>query len=228
MGDFRSFSRPAPLLAAGVVALTGLACPGRDARGDDVSSSGKGIAGGVLAGAEVVTIVESIAGVRQPWIYAVSAGAGAIGGGVGGYFLEKGSSDGVAPTYLLAGGLALLIPAVILYLNGTRYQPEEGSTEDHVPAGPPAEPGVPGMGITTAPQAPPVSPPPSQSTPAPMPAPPPAALPPPQSLIDVGGGKIRMGVPVPDLRRTLTVAEERQYGARSSGELRMPVLHVVF
>jgi hypothetical protein len=73
-----------------------------------------------LLGAEVVTIIESIAGVRPGWAYAVGAIVGAGGGGVGGYFVEQGSTDGKVPMYMLAGGLALIIPSVVLTLNATR------------------------------------------------------------------------------------------------------------
>lgn len=208
------------LLGAGFLAALVLG-PVRSACADDVSPKGKGIAGGALLGAESVTIVASLAGLRAPWIYGVGAAAGAIGGGVGGYFVEHSSADGTVPTYMLAGGLALVIPALVLYLNGTRYQPEEGATDDRAPSGPPAEPGVPGVGVTTAP---------TSSAPAPTtppPAPSPASVPP-LSLFDVKGGAPRMGVPVPELHRTLTVSEERLYGTHAAGELRVPVLHVAF
>lgn len=130
------------------------------ARADNVSPTGKGIAGGAMLGGEVVTMVESIVGVRAGWAYAVGALVGAGAGGFGGHLIENGSSDGKAPVYMLAGGMALLIPAIVLTLNGTRYQPEEGATEDRTPAGPPAEPGTPGGGVVAPPAASPAAPPP--------------------------------------------------------------------
>ena len=39
-------------------------------------------------------------------------------------------SDGRIPAYLLAGGLALVIPAVVIMLDQTRYLPAEGARED--------------------------------------------------------------------------------------------------
>jgi hypothetical protein len=218
-----------------------LAAPLRDARADNVSSSGKGITGGGLLGAEVVTIVESIIGVRAGWAYVVGALVGAGGGAAGGYAVEQGSTDGKAPTYMLAGGLALVIPAIVLTLNATRYQPEEGAAEDRVPVGPAAEPGAQGGSVSGTPDqggapvpgpASPPSPPPaapvgtpsgSQGSPSPTPTPPP------QSLLDVRPGRLRMGVPMPNFVPTFTASELRQYGMkRSDTELRMPVLHVVF
>ncbi|MGH7440627.1 MAG: hypothetical protein ACRENE_33465, partial [Polyangiaceae bacterium] len=162
----RSHSARAALAAAVAVASVAVTVPSREARADDsgnVSPTGKGIAGGALVGAEVVTIVESIAGVRPGWAYAVGAIVGAGGGGVGGYFVEQGSSDGKVPMYMLAGGLALVIPAVVLTLNATRYMPEAGENEDNAPRGPAAEPGVPGGSVG--------GPAPASAPPAPAPAP---------------------------------------------------------
>lgn len=194
--------------------------PSRDARADDVSPTGKGIVGGGLLGAEVVTMVEAIAGVRPGWAYAVGAIVGAGGGAVGGYFVEQGSSDGKAPMYMLAGGLALIIPSVVLTLNATRYLPEEGATEDAAPTGPAAEPGVPGGSVGgSAPAA----------APSPAPAPAPAAAPAaPQSMFDLSPKELRIGVPAPEVRPVFTVADQRQYGMGAATELRLPVVHVAF
>jgi hypothetical protein len=229
-------SRPSALLAAFVVGAAIVAAPAKDARADNVNPDGKGIAGGALIGAEVVTITESIAGVRPGWAYAVGAVAGAGAGATGGYFIERASfsDNGRVPTYMLAGGLALIIPAVVLVLNATRYMPEEGTTEDKTPAGPPAEPGTPAGSVVTpggdvpaggAPDTSPPPPPPPASTP---PAPAPAPAPPPQSLLDVHRGAFRVGVPVPDVRPVFSLVEQRQYGMQAQTEIRMPVVHVSF
>jgi hypothetical protein len=130
---FSTKHRPAAFVMAAILGATVVAAPLREARADEVSSTGKGITGGALLGAEVPVIIEGIAGVHSGWVYLISAIVGAGGGGLGGYEVEKGSSDGTAPMYLLAGGLALVIPAVVLTLNATRYQPEEGATEDRTP-----------------------------------------------------------------------------------------------
>jgi hypothetical protein len=220
--------RPAALATAALFGATVLTGPGREARADEVSPTGKGIAGGALLGAEVITITEALAGARPGWAYALGAIVGAGGGGVGGYFIEKGSSDGKVPTYMLAGGLALIIPAIVLTLNATRFLPEEGATEDRAPTGPAAEPGVPGAGVVGPSTPSTVAP---EPTPAPAPAAPPPAptSPPPQSLLDVHHGALRVGVPVPDVRPVYSMAEQRQFGLRTAEtELRMPVLHVVF
>src|SRR5277367_4316737 len=122
-----ALSRPSVIAAAVVFGVSAVSLPAREARADcdgtTVCPTGRGIAGGALLGAEAVTIVESVAGVRAGWAYGLGALVGAGGGGVGGYFVEQNSSDGKAPAYMLAGGLALFIPALVLTLNGTRYRP---------------------------------------------------------------------------------------------------------
>jgi hypothetical protein len=226
----RTTVRPAAAALAVLLGATVLA-PVREARADEVSPDGKGVVGGALLGAEVVTITEALAGAKPAWAYIVGGVVGAAGGGIGGHFVENGSSDGKVPMYMLAGGLALIIPAVVLVLNATRYQPEEGATEDNVPTGPAAEPGAVGGSVVSAPNVPP--PPPSSAPPSP-PLPPPAAAPPaptppPQSLFDVHGGSLRFGVPVPDVRPVYTVAEQRSYGLlHAETEVRMPMLHMTF
>ena len=136
--------RPALIATGALFGATTILGPQRQARADEVSPDAKGIVGGALLGAEIVTMTESIAGARPGWAYAVGAIAGAGAGGVGGYFIEQASfsNDGRVPTYMLAGGLALIIPAIVLTLNATRYLPEEGATEHRVrPSGPAAESG---------------------------------------------------------------------------------------
>ena len=221
--------RPTALALAAVLGAAVVTAPARTARADNVSPTGKGIVGGGLLGGEVVWIVEGVAGVHSGLVYAVSGVAGVGAGAVGGFFVEKGSNDGKAPMYLLAGGLALVIPAVVLMLNGTRFQPEEGAAEDRTPVGPPAEPGTPGANVTGAPNVGPAATPPPVE-PAPPPPPPPAnGTPGPTSLLHVREGQLKLGVPAVDVKPTFSVAETMQYGLRSQGtELRLPVLHVTF
>jgi len=216
-----AFSNVRASLLAVVLGATVVGAPLREARADNVSATGQaatGVGGGALLGAEIPVIVEGIAGVHSGWVYLISAVVGAGGGGVAGYEIENGASDGRPSTYMFAGGLALIIPAAVLMLNATRYQPEEGATEDRTP-GPAAEPGAPGgSSITGTPSG------------APAPPPPPAAAPtPPQSLLDLHSGAFRLGVPVLDVKPAFTVAEAKAYGLRDNpAELHLPVLHIAF
>ncbi len=202
------------------------------ARADEVSPDGKGIAGGALLGAEVVTIPMALFKVRSPWAYVIGGGLGAVGGGVAGHFIEQGSvsNDGRLPTYMLAGGLGLVIPAVVLVLNATRYQPPEEPVEDHAPTnGPAADPGkvggsmvLEGGGSTSQPSTPPPS-----TTPTKPPSG--GGTPPmvPMSLLDLHQG-FRMGIPVPEVHETYTLAQRKALGLPQITELRLPVFRATF
>ena len=215
----------------------------RDARADEVSPHGKGIVGGGLLGADVVTGTMGIIGVHNPWIYVIGGGVGAAGGAVGGYFVEQASGDGRAPMYMLAGGLALIIPAVVLTLDATRFRPSDDATEDKAPTnGPPADPGKVGGsavgGPSTTPSASPAAAPPSSTAPV---ATPPAtggsggsggpapAPPPPTSMLHFEGGQLRIGVPVPEVRPMYSAAEQKTLGVSGNAtQVQMPMLRVRF
>lgn len=212
-------------VVVGLLALSsGFVAPRADA--EEISPTGKGIAGGALLGAEVVVITESIVGVRSGLLYAVGAGVGAAGGGVGGYFLEQNSSDGRLPIYLLAGGLALVIPAVILTLNATRYRPDDLATEDRAPTNAPtADPGAVGGSMVIDSGGAKTSP----AKPAPAPAPAPAGGGgAPQSFLRIQPNMLRIGVPTPTVKPVWSVAEQKQYGLSAGTEVRVPILHYAF
>jgi hypothetical protein len=157
---FRAFALAT--LAAGTVFLGAPAT----AHADTVQPTAKGIVGGALLGSEIVVFVEAIAGVRSGTAYVLGAGAGAVAGGVGGYFVEQAVSDGRVPAYMLAGGLALIIPALVVTLDQTRYLPTEGAREDKpVTNLPPADPGKPGGGAVVGAEAKPGTPAPSTGAP---------------------------------------------------------------
>lgn len=230
------------LAFATLAALSMLGAPGV-ARAEQVSPTAKGITGCALLGGELVVFGEALFGVRSPAAYIIGAGAGAVAGGVGGYFLEQGVDDGRVPAYVLAGGLALVIPAIVVALDQTRFMPSEGAREDRpVTALPPSEPGRPGgssvVGAEPAAPAPAPSPaptpgtPPPGGTPAPAPAPAPGGgggTPAPQSLFDVHEGAFRVGVPVPSVRPVFSALDQKKLGVTNAGsELRFPVVHVTF
>jgi hypothetical protein len=208
-----------------------------EARADEVSPNGKGIVGGALLGGEVVTITESLIGVRNGWAYLIGGVVGAGGGGVGGYFVEHGTSNGQGAVYLLAGGMALIIPAVVLTLNATRYHPSESATEDRPPPGvAPADPGsvptspAPTPGTVTPAAAPPAGAPTSSATPRGVS--PSASLAPSTSLVDVGLTSeetlLRLGLPVPEVRPMYSATEQRTYGLPDLTELRMSLFQLSF
>lgn len=232
-----------PALAAAAV----LAGAPATAHAEEVSPTGKGIVGGAFLGGEIVVFTEAIIGVRSTTAYLLGAGGGAVAGGVGGYFVEQAVSDGRIPAYLLAGGLALLIPAVVITLDQTRYLPTEGAREDKPVTNLPAsDPGKPGGSAVVGAEAPAATPPaanpatpattPGGTTPAPAgggggakPAPVRA----PVSLINFKAGGERgfmVGVAgVPEVRPVFTAQQKKTLGVENSGnEVRFPVVNVTF
>jgi hypothetical protein len=96
---------------------------------EPVEARGVGIAGGVLLGAELILVTESLIGVDPVWPWVVFPIVGAAGGGVGGYFLEEASPGGAIA--LLVTGLVAIIPTVVAISVSRAYDPEkEGAVAD--------------------------------------------------------------------------------------------------
>jgi hypothetical protein len=92
-----------------------------------VSVDGKGVVGGALLGGELGLFVVSASGAKDAWPYYVVPGLLAVGGGIGGYFLENSLSGEPAVPYLMMGvGMGLIIPAIIVTISANQYQPPEG------------------------------------------------------------------------------------------------------
>lgn len=200
-----------------------LSAPAQAASGAEASPTGKGIAGGALLGAEAVMLTEAAVGVRPAWAYIVGGGVGAIGGGVGGYFVEGSSVE--LPFYMLLGGMALALPTTVAVLSTTAYEPVN-YTEDNPPADEPV----------ADPAAPVASPPPiekptgrhdtpqkrnDQRARAVLPAAPPA-------IIGLGDGALSFAVPAVEVRHVYTRTEIATFGVKDATEIRVPVLNVVF
>jgi hypothetical protein len=217
-----------------------------DARAADaVSGTGKGIAGGALLGAEIGFVGLSVAGAKQTWMYYVIPGALAIGGGVGGYFIEKDTTgtDAQVPMYMLAAGMALIIPTVVITLSANAYQPggEDSAPSDAKPAdaggsfgvkvdstapsttgGSPSvpTPGASGSPTTTPP--PPVKYKPSKDE---MRAPSTRPL----ALLNFRAlDALQIGVPVVALKPVYTREEVTQFGQAQKYELHAPVVSMAF
>jgi hypothetical protein len=86
------------------------------------SNAVKGMIGGGMLGAEAVLLTESALRLRPGWAYLVGGAAGASGGAYLGYELCDGGSNR-PPAFLLAGGIALIIPTIMGVLTATRYAP---------------------------------------------------------------------------------------------------------
>ncbi len=219
---------------------------GRRARADGpVEPTGKGIVGGALLGGEVVTITMGAAGVSKGWPYFVFGGLGDGGrrdrrllrreGATSGTTnATTGAVTGATPEpalYMLAGGMALLIPALIVSLNATAYKPPDTDRVEPANNEPAAEPPKP--------------------VPAPGAAPPPPGTPPPPtttqnrfhtrgrgelasvphipvSLLDVYQGKLGLGLPAFEIRPLYSSQEVWKYGVAQGTEVRFPVFKAMF
>ncbi len=102
----------------------------------DGLNQGKGIAGGAFVGAEVVMMTEAAIGVKPAWAYIVGGAAGAGGGAVLGYYIGNGSTPEPS-SFLLAGGIALAIPAAIAVITATSYEPPDTYRQESAPEGEP-------------------------------------------------------------------------------------------
>jgi hypothetical protein len=210
------------------------------ARADEIQGTPKATIGGAFLGAEVVAIPMGIAGVKAGWAYAVFPPLGAVGGAIGGFFMDKAYDDAKTAAYgsafMLAGGMALIIPTIVLMLNATRYHPSAEATEDRAPknVGPEANPGSSGGNAVT---------PSSGGGGGGSTTPPPASgggtssgggaggnQPPyvPLSFVDMHQGKLRMGIPVPEVHNAYTTQQIKELGVRQATELRVPVFKLAF
>jgi hypothetical protein len=229
------FGRSTVALAAGAALLATLTAAPRAQAEGQVSPKGKGIVGGALLGAEVVDLGLAIGGVEKGWPYIVFGAVGAAGGGVGGYFVEKAvGTDGPAeaPVFMLAGGLALVIPTLVASLNATAFRPADVE-RDGAPVQPAPEAPAPRTGVgATVSQAAPVAPvAPAAVAPAPprfaiaAPPPPPRI---PMSLLDLHEGHVALGLPAVQVRPLYSQKEIATYGVDQKSEVRVPVFQAVF
>jgi hypothetical protein len=112
--------------------VLGVLCASGRARAD--GNTVKGTVGGAMLGAEIVMLTESAFRLRPGWMYLAGGAAGGLAGGYLGYEISDGSSNR-PPSFLLAGGIALIIPTIMGVLTATQYEPigtlrQEGADQD--------------------------------------------------------------------------------------------------
>jgi len=182
-----------------------------------VSATGKGIAGGAMLGAELVMITTAIIGATDWWPYVVFGAVGAGGGAVGGYFVEDAiGEDGAAEPalYMLAGGMALVVPTIVAVLNATAYDPtedeEEGEEDAPADDDPDATPGVDAnVEVETGVRR----------------GVPPALL---GLETTERGTRLRLGVPAATIGPRFTAREMATFGVEQGTEVRFPIVRGTF
>jgi hypothetical protein len=242
----------------GTLTLAALTLASFSAHAEEVSTTGKGVVGGTLIGAEAVLATEAAFKVQPTWAYVVGGLAGGAAGGIGGYFIEQ---DASAQTtmLILAGGMALAIPTTVAVLSATAYEPPASYTQDRPPVDEPvAEPPQPsGSPTSPTPPAPaPATPSPSGNEVSPPPVTTPAPAPTgsfaprhraqrrlarrtlpldyhlsPPALIGLslfGADALTLGVPAVELRGVYTRKEVSMFGVNQATEVRVPVLSFLF
>lgn len=116
-------------VALGAFAPTGAAAQD----GEQITSSPKGLIGLGLIGAELGLVIPAAAGLDDTWALVTFPLVGAVGGALAGHFLIDNNNKPKIGVAMLVTGLALVVPALVLTLSLTAYDPDdddEGSDGD--------------------------------------------------------------------------------------------------
>jgi hypothetical protein len=186
--------------ALGVATLTGQ--PNEAAAEGPVVGTAKGIVGGALLGGELVALGMGVFGVSKGWPYLVFPPLAAVGGGIGGYFIEQSAPPAEVPLYMLAGGMALVIPTIIVTLNATIYKSPETYPNEPVQNQPAGEPPLP------------------RTSRRPVHVP--------MSFMDMHEGRFALGVPAVEIRPVYTPEEMAKFGVAQAREVKIPVFQASF
>jgi hypothetical protein len=206
-----------------------------------VESNVKGTIGLGMVGAELGFVIPAAVGLEDLWAYIVFPIVGAAGGAVGGYFAFDNNDIVEGSVAALAAGMALVIPALVLTLALTAYDPSEEGIDADEAAGARAPPEEEPEEIDA--ELPIDSLDPEEPAPAPEPEPPPAeTVPPPDTETPApdarnegGFGLFRMskrglglGIPMVSFVPTSTTEEVARYGGQNDTEYRVSLVSGAF
>lgn len=165
---------------------------------EEAAASPKGLIGTALLGAETVLAVEAALGVDRWYWYAIGGGVGAIGGGVGGYFIDKAGSAELSMS-LFVGGLVFAVPTTIAVLNAASYKPVKNPEIDDGASA--AERATDRYYLAR------------HSVP---------------SLVDVDAGRVSLGVPAVEVAPVFSQKAQKIYSLPNATAVNIPVLHLAF
>jgi hypothetical protein len=95
-----------------------------------VESTVKGAVGLGLVGAELGFVIPALVGLHEAWAFVVFPIVGGAGGAIGGYFAFDQPQNVELSVAFLAIGMALILPATVITLVATSYDPgDEGNDE---------------------------------------------------------------------------------------------------
>ena len=210
--------------AAATGLILSLATPAHaDVDVSEPSPTAKGITGGALLGAELVLLTESALGVEPAWAYLAGGAAGALGGGIAGYFYEADIGPR-ASMMLLAGGMLLIIPTTVAVLAANAYEPPKSYLEDRPPDEDEATEDTDDEPVRAVEGAPDVGP---QSSRQPTKSRPTRPLRSP-ALIGITEQSLTLSLPAIEFRERFSVRERLQYGMAQQTEFRVPLLQISF
>lgn len=208
-----------------------------------VESNVKGTIGLGMVGAELGFVIPAAVGLEDLWAYIVFPIVGAAGGAVGGFFAFDNNDLVEGSVAALAAGMALVIPALVLTLALTAYDPSEEGIEADEAAGARAPPEEEPEEIDA--ELPIDSLDPNEPAPEPEPAPPPAETAPPAEtetpapapegrneggfgLLRLSARGLGLGVPMVAFVPTHSQEEMARYGAHSDTEYRVSLVSGAF
>jgi hypothetical protein len=126
-------------LVAALTAAAALAAPAPAAaqridptfEGSEISSTPKGTIGMGLIGAELGLVVPALAGLKGWYWYVLFPAVGGVGGALAGWYVIDKPGREKAAVAMLATGMALLLPALLVTAWKTSYDPGEDPTVVH-------------------------------------------------------------------------------------------------
>ncbi len=224
-GKLLRMNRLAPMMGMLAFCLTlGMAAPqslqAQETEAAQVDASPKGLIGLGLIGAELGLVIPAAAGLDDTWALITFPAVGALGGALAGHFLIDNNNREKAAVAVLVGGLALVVPSVVLTLALTAYDPDDeegvateiegepeefGDEEEGTVSEPPAEVETESAALHRA------------------------------RVARAGGGLVRvgeagwmLGVPNVSLMPTFTQDELALFGGRQQNELRLSLFSGAF
>lgn len=137
----RKLSQFALVAVLSTAVVTPETAAAQSTEGEQVAASPKGLIGLGMIGAELGFAIPALAGMDDLWAYIVFPIVGAAGGAVAGHFAIDNNDKPKAAVAMLAVGIALVVPTLVITLIGTAYDPEdEGTVEDDESQEPPPAP----------------------------------------------------------------------------------------
>lgn len=92
---------------------------------EQVEAGVKGTVGLGLIGAELGLVLPTAFGLSETWSLITFPVIGAAGGALAGYYLIDSNDQDVAAVSVLAGGVMLLIPALVMAVSFSSYDPDD-------------------------------------------------------------------------------------------------------